>query len=179
MRKLSLKTFLRRTLEALSERGQSAPYKLVRELEQNPRLLQPLCLYVAAAYDKAQQAKLLRLSPQMAQEFRSSPFLSCSGTALEQALEQLTDSENGYYKLWRSYVSLRDRQKADDHTKLLIHRAVRALQAEKRVSNYRLYTDLHLNPGNLNDWLTHQNCSKVSLDTARKALQYLRQYGGR
>lgn len=176
MRKLSLNTFLRRTLEMLSESGQSAPYKIARELEDNPRLLQPLCLYVAVAYDKPQQAKLLSRVPRMAREFTVVPFLSCSGTELERALEQLPDPENGYRKLWRSYVSLRDRQKTDDHTKFLILRKVRELQAEKQVSNYRLYTDLHLNPGNMNAWLTNQNCSKVSLDTARRALQYLQQY---
>ena len=38
------------------------------------------------------------------------------------------------------------------------------------------YRDLNLNPGNLNAWLTHQDCSKVSLNTARKTLNYLRQY---
>ena len=38
------------------------------------------------------------------------------------------------------------------------------------------YHDLNLNPGNLNAWLTHQDCSKVSLNTARKTLNYLRQY---
>ena len=59
---------------------------------------------------------------------------------------------------------------------MLMHKRVRELQAQKQVSNYRIYHDLNLNPGNLNAWLTHQDCSKVSLNTTRKTLNYLRQY---
>lgn len=44
------------------------------------------------------------------------------------------------------------------------------------VSNYRIYTDLKLNPGNLNAWLKHGDSSKVSLYTARKTLQYMENY---
>ena len=42
----------------------------------------------------------------------------------------------------------------------------------RRFSNYRIYTDLHLNPGNLNAWLKHGDCGKVSLKTARSVLRY-------
>ena len=112
----------------------------------------------------------------MEPKFLRRPFLALSGVDLEQALETMQDAENGYHKLWCSYVSVRDRQQADDHTKMLMHKRVRELQAQKQVSNYRIYHDLNLNPGNLNAWLTHQDCSKVSLNTARKTLNYLRQY---
>ena len=39
-------------------------------------------------------------------------------------------------KLWRSYVSVYDRRRADDHTKMLIHKRVQELQAQKQVSNF-------------------------------------------
>ena len=176
MRKLSFRTFLQRTLQNLSVNGRTAPHQLGKELPENPRLLQPLCLYAALAYDKQQRMNLFRRFPAVEQKFLRRPFLALSGVDLEQALETMQDAENGYHKLWCSYVSVRDRQQADDHTKMLMHKRVRELQAQKQVSNYRIYHDLNLNPGNLNAWLTHQNCSKVSLNTARKTLNYLRQY---
>ena len=50
---------------------------------------------------------------------------------------------------------------------------VKRLQAKSGLSNYRIYTDLKLNPGNLNAWLKHGNCDKVSLETARQTLRYM------
>ena len=176
MRKLSFKSFLQRTLRELSAEGHTAPHQLAKELPENPRLLQPLCLYVALAYTERQKANFFRRFPAAAQEFSRWPFLNLPSTELEHALKAEQNPENGYKKLWCSYVSIRDRQQADDHTKMLMHKCVRELQAQKQVSNYRIYHDLNLNPGNLNAWLTHQDCSKVSLTTARKTLDYLRQY---
>lgn len=176
MRKLSFRTFLQRTLQNLSINDRTAPHQLAKELPENPRLLQPLCLYVALVYDPQQRTNLFRQFPSVGQEFARWPFLTLTGAALEQALDTMQDAENGYHKRWCSYVSVRDRQQADDHTKMLMHKRVRELQEQKHVSNYRIYHDLNLNPGNLNAWLTHQDCSKVSLSTARKTLNYLRQY---
>jgi hypothetical protein len=47
------------------------------------------------------------------------------------------------------------------------------LQKPKVVSNYRLYSDLRLNPGNFNAWLKYGDPNKVSLDTARRTVKYL------
>ena len=57
-----------------------------------------------------------------------------------------------------------------------MRRRIVQLQKEKGVSTYRLYTDLSLNPGNLNAFLKHGDCSKVSLSTARRAVQHLQDY---
>ena len=50
---------------------------------------------------------------------------------------------------------------------------IRKCQKEKHISNYRIYTDLHLNHGNINDYLTNGNVSKLSLATAQKILDYV------
>ena len=47
MRKLTFPSFLARYLKELSVNETSAPLKLAKELEQNSRLLEPLCLYAA------------------------------------------------------------------------------------------------------------------------------------
>ena len=176
MRKLSLNTFLLRSLQALSENGQTAPRKLSLEAVRNPRLLPPLCLYAAFAMEPVRRERLIETSAVMKKEFERQPILSCSVEGLEKALNDISDPEDAYYKLWRSYLSVRDRQKADDETKLLYHARVTKIQKEKGITNYRIYTDLKLNPGNLNAWLTHGDCSKLSLDTARRTLRYVQEY---
>ncbi len=82
----------------------------------------------------------------------------------------------GYLKVWRSYCSVRDAALADNDTKELIHRRVLELQEKKKLTNYRLYTDLKLNPGNVNAWLKHNDSSKMSLDCARQIYKYAKSY---
>lgn len=50
------------------------------------------------------------------------------------------------------------------------------LQKKKNCSNYRLYKDLKLNPGNVNSWLKHGDGSKVSYQTAQQIITYVMQY---
>ena len=47
---------------------------------------------------------------------------------------------------------------------------------KKKLTNYRLYTDLKLNPGNVNAWLKHNDSSKMSLDCARQIYKYAKNY---
>ena len=86
---------------------------------------------------------------------------------------ELIKNSHEYHKVWRSYQSRKNRGQADEHTKELMRQKVKRLQEKKGVTNYRIYTDLKLNPGNLNAWLKHGDGDKVSLETARKALRYL------
>ena len=81
-----------------------------------------------------------------------------------------------YLKVWRSYCSVRDAALADNDTKELIHRRVLELQQKKKLTNYRLYKDLRLNPGNVNAWLKHNDSSKMSLDCARQIYKYAKSY---
>ena len=78
-----------------------------------------------------------------------------------------------FHKVWRTYQSLKNRNKSDNETKELMRKKVKRLQNETGVTNYRIYTDLKLNPGNLNAWLKHGESEKVSLDVARKTLRYV------
>ena len=108
VRKLSFRTFLQRTLQNLSINDRTAPHQLAKELPENPRLLQPLCLYVALVYDPQQRTNLFRRFPSVGQEFARWPFLTLTGAALEQALDTMQDAENGYHKRWCSYVCVTD-----------------------------------------------------------------------
>ena len=90
--------------------------------------------------------------------------------------KQSPELPEGYLKVWRSYCSVRDAALADNDTKELIHRRVLELQQKKKLTNYRLYKDLKLNPGNVNAWLKHNDSSKMSLDCARQIYKYAKSY---
>ena len=170
MRKLSFRGFLARYLQELSGQSSLRLSQLARLAEgENPRLREPLLLYAAVA--GAAHALLAALQDdKLRAEYERLLMLD----NLEELL--LVDDSRlpkRYCKVYRSYLSVRDRQDADDHTKQLMWQKAKKLQSEKQVSNYRVYTDLQLNPGNANAFLKNGDPSKVSLNTAREVLRYL------
>ena len=80
---------------------------------------------------------------------------------------------SAYHKVWRSFLSQKNRKDTDAQTKELMRQRILAMQADKGVSNYRIYKELNLNPGNINDWLKNGAGEKVSLATARRAFEYV------
>ena len=78
-----------------------------------------------------------------------------------------------YRRVYVSYTRLMMRKNNNRHKKGLLHTKIKELQEAKSVSNYRLYTDLKLNPSNVNAFLKTGNLRKVSQDTADKLLSYL------
>ena len=75
--------------------------------------------------------------------------------------------------MWRSYVARRDAPARDARLKMAARDRVLALEAEKRVSRYRMAKDLGLNPGNLHAFLTQGVPSKLALDKAYGLVKYL------
>lgn len=61
---------------------------------------------------------------------------------------------------------LANKKKREDRTKLLMLKKIKQMQQDKHISNYRIYTDLKLNAGNINDYLTNGRADKLSLKTA-------------
>lgn len=173
MRELTFQGFLTRYVKQLSQQETGSFYKLAAQASlQNPRLREPLFLYalygqkVDVLLRAAKDADLQREYRRMAERFTAEAMTK----ALEEGAQEVPE---GYHKVWRSYISRKNRGRSDDHTKELMRQKVKRLQEKKGVTNYRIYTDLKLNPGNLNTWLKHGNGDKVSLDTARKTLRYV------
>ena len=55
-------------------------------------------------------------------------------------------------------------------------RKIALLQIEKQITDYRLYTDLHLNAGNFNAFMKHDCLDKLSLENTRKVLMHLENF---
>ena len=176
MRALTFPGFLSQYILALSLSGSRSLYKLAKEAAtSNPRLKEPLLLY-ALFSDKVSLLLTAAKSHAFFHEYREL-LTRYDKASMEAALT--SDSsylEDEYKKVYRSYLTVRDRKKGELHTKALMRNRIVRLQKEKGVSNYRVYKDLGLNQGNMNAYLKNGDCSKVSLDTARKAVSYLEDF---
>lgn len=173
MRELTFRGFLTQYVRQLSEQETNSLYKLAAEAgSSNPRLQEPLFLY--AVYSQKQDVLLQATKvPVLRAEYHrlASLYTADEMTELFEQASPLLPPE--YHKVWRSYQSRKNRAQADDHTKELMRQKVKRLQEKNGVTNYRIYTDLKLNPGNLNAWLKHGDSDKVSLETARRTLRYV------
>ena len=173
MRELTFRGFLTQYVRQLSVEKTNSLYKLAAEAgSSNPRLREPLFLY--AVYSQKEKALLQATKvPTLYMEYQrmAALYTAEAMTELFDQASPLLPAE--YHKVWRSYQSRKNRGQADEHTKELMRQKVKRLQVQKGVTNYRIYTDLKLNPGNLNAWLKHGNGDKVSLDTARRTLRYV------
>ena len=139
------------------------------------RLKDPLFLY-ALAFNKVELLLRYTANSTIAEEYEQLSNLYSLEQMLVLLEKQSSELPEGYRKVWRSYCSVRDAALADNDTKELIHRRVLELQQKKKLTNYRLYTDLKLNPGNVNAWLKHNDSSKMSLDCARQIYKYAKSY---
>lgn len=175
MRKLTFEGFLKQYVAELSGTQTASVHKLADCLHENPRLKEPLYLY-ALAFDKVNL--LLRYTKGNDCFAEYEQLSNCYSLAQMLLLleKQSPELPEGYRKVWRSYCSVRDAVLADNDTKELIHRRVLELQQKKKLTNYRIYTDLRLNPGNVNAWLKHNDSSKMSLDCARQIYKYAKSY---
>ncbi len=177
MRELTFRGFLTQYVRSLSKEETTSLYKLAGEASRdNFRLQEPLLLY--ALYSQ-KQGVLLQATKDAALYARYDDLLSRfdQNTMTQMLMAQDAALPVEYHKVWRSYMSQKNRHGADDHTKELMRQKIKRLQEKYGVTNYRVYTDLRLNPGNLNAWLKHGHSDKVSLDTARSVLRYVENSG--
>ena len=175
MRKLTFEGFLKQYVAELAGVQTASVHKLADCLNENPRLKEPLFLY-ALAYDKVDLLLRYTVTSAVSAEYEQLSNLYSRAQMLLLLENQSLELPEGYLKVWRSYCSVRDAALADNDTKELIHRRVVEIQQKKHLTNYRIYADLKLNPGNVNAWLKHNDSSKMSLDCARQIYKYAKSY---
>ena len=147
-------------------------YKLVEELPHNHRLREPLFLYALCIGKTDRLSKALSGYPE---HFIFHDLIR--NYSWDDVLQLFYNNDmtlnQDYHKVYHSYVSERDAFYIDIKTKTLMHRQIRELQETKCISNYRLYTDLELNPSNVNAFLKKVEMGRVSMAVAEKMWDYL------
>ena len=173
MRELTFRGFLTQYVKHLSVQETTSLYKLAKEASStNPRLKEPLFLYALFSQKKDGLLQATKTAP-LHEEYHRLMTLYTAEQMTELLEQESPLIAVEYHKVWRSFKSRKNKWKADDHTKELMRQKVKYLQEKTGITNYRIYTDLQLNPGNLNAWLKHGFHDRVSLETARKTLQYV------
>jgi hypothetical protein len=175
MKKPSFLSFLRNYLKYLGNTSSLALPKLVQLANSDyPRVAEPLYFY---AVETEQLARLLKLSEgkwfyddysNLAEKFKC-----------RKDLTSALDAENPriplrYLKVYLSYISERDKITNDKEFAALARAELLEQLAGKGLSNYRVYTDLNLNPGNINQYLKHGDTRNISRKTVNKLLRYVR-----
>ena len=172
MRPLTFKGFLSQYLRAMSDSKTNDIKRLTDEVRHNYRLVEPLVLF-AWATNKQKYLKLVAEDPVLVKAMDLFPD-DMSWDDIISAFERSDNSiPNEFHKLYRSYICVCNRQEAKNHSKVLIHNRISELQREKKVSSYRIYTELKLNPGNINAYLKNGDVSKVGMEVAGRVLDYL------
>ena len=173
MQRLTFHRYLERYVRSLSKGNTINIQRLVKEVPSNKRLREPLFLYslsvgkVDTLLGTAADCQYCSSFSGLAEKYKWEDIVK----ALEEKDMFLG---RDYHKIFRSYCSKRDAHNVDLDTKLLMHKRIRALQELKGVSNYRLYTDLMLNPSNTNAFLTNGDLGRLSMEVAEKMLTYMR-----
>lgn len=174
MRALTFKGFLTQYVKELSQTNSLNLKTLAREAEEgNFRLTAPLVLYALVTQKEASLYRALGSSA-TADEIRRD-MQAFFGTNVEQRLLS-GKAPRDYTKVWEAFLVAKNAPERDQELKDAIRKKVLQLMQARNCTNYRIYTDLKLNPGNVNSWLKNGESSKVSCRNAERILNYVMQY---
>lgn len=173
MRQLTFPGFLKTYVRTLSSGSSLRLATLADEAAKNPRLREPLALY-ALFHGAEERLQAYAQKHDYSREY-AQIFANYNAHTMHTALKnKAPELPTAYKKVFSSYLAQKNRHKTDQNTKNLMRKRVLKLKQKHAVTNYRIYTDLELNHGNVNAWLKHGQPGKVSLATARSILNYLR-----
>lgn len=169
MRELSFSGFLTKYVRELSAHDTNSVFRLVEEAAtSNARLREPVLLYALLTGKRTALQSAARKNG--LEDFYGDLLNYSDERLLKDIQNSLLPAE--YQKVWKSFLAKRNRYQTDSDTKELMRKKILKLQTLNGTTNYRIYTDLGLNPGNINAWLKYGKGEKVSLDTARNILRY-------
>ena len=165
------KGYLAKYVRALSGENTLNIRALAKEaVNDDPRLMVPLLLY--AVYHG--KTELLRRS--LAENNCGKEILKLLDELETSGPEEALRSEplyDEYRKVVNSFRAEAERPANNEQLKDAMRSRILEMQRAKNCSNYRIYTDLKLNPGNINEWLKNGDSRKVSYRTAERIVSYL------
>lgn len=174
MAELTFQKFLKAYVRQLSEQNTISIIRLAEEASStNYRLREPLLLY---ALSTGQSDKLLCATKDASLYKEYHRILT---TYLnEQVMAILADGTDelpeNYHKVWRSYVSVRDRNQGERETIGLMRDKILRLQAEYEIPVKEIRSAMNLKASKYSRWIVHGDDSAVNLSEARTALNAVR-----
>lgn len=161
MRELTFLTFLKIYLKDISGRCTLSIHRLCLDLKNNYRILDPLILYSCligkqSIFNKYTKNKYL----EVVNRLNKTNFLDDSFRDFD------------FQKIWETYQVRIMKAEWLRSFKNEIRKNTLSNLERNKITKYRVYTDLKLNPGNVNAYLTNGNCDKVSLKVAKEIYNY-------
>ena len=163
MRKITFNAFLKQYLLDLSGQTSLSIHKLSRLSKKNYRLMDPLLIYCLLENKMDIYYKYFDHNQDL------------DGLTKDNYLDDKY-ADYSFQKIHQSYLRRLNVNEYDLQTKTLIRDNILKMMNDKKISKYRVYTDLSLNPGNVNDYLANGNSKKVSLDLVKKIYNYCSNY---
>ncbi|MDR1016695.1 MAG: hypothetical protein LBL67_04445 [Coriobacteriales bacterium] len=174
MRKLGFIGHLKQQIAHLSDSRSLSIAKLARlAAGPCPRLREALYLYARLA---GKTGLLMRNveGTELSEEYTKLNRRFEDDSALVRALvEGDVGIPARYRKLFDGFQALNNATARDREVSLLLREKTLQVMRQKALSNYRIYTALGLNPGNINSYLKNADPSKLSRQTARRIYDYV------
>lgn len=161
MRKITFNSFVERYLIDVSGTRTLSIHKLYLMCRDNCRIVDPLCLY--CVLNKKTDIFFKYFSDEKYDIFKS--------LTKDNFLDKRY-SDYSFQKIYQSYLRKVNISQYDNEIKTKIRKNIIDMMKEKKITNYRIYKDLELNPGNVNDFLTNNNSKKVSLSLVKRIYNY-------
>ena len=161
MRTLTFLAFLKKYMKDVSGHSTLSIHRLCKESKKNYRIIDPLILYCSLTSKK-----------DIFNKYFGNKHFDVVGKLNETNFldDEFRDFE--FKKIWEAYqIRLKKTEFLMMFKGEIRERTISNLK-KNNISNYRVYTDLKLNPGNINDYLTNGNCNKVSLKVAKQIYAY-------
>ena len=167
---LTFKGFLEKYLKELSNGHTCSVNKCLKEIKEdnNYLLVEPLFLYAFMTLDKERFNKFLNKYDYFREVYDK--YFSSYKTFEDVDFSALPYE---FSKVKDAFLAEKGITKRDNELKLLMLKEINTLREKKRVTAYRIYTDLKLNHGNVNDFLKNGNTIKLSLNDVRRIWNYL------
>lgn len=172
MRELTFKGYLLSQFQVLSGFNSTSLYAFSQLAYSNVRLKDVLSLYLVMYTEENLRSKLLKKFDYLNSSCEKLKGLNDDnvGTYLQN------DSLSEYTTVYNNFLYQRNHKEQEGRLKIMMCRRISEVKQAKCVTNYRIYKELNLNPGNVNAFLKNEDTSKVSLDTARKILAFVNDY---
>ena len=164
MREQLFPNFLKDYLQDVSGLQSCNIHKLVNMMKKNYRIKDSLILYCALGGDNKKA---------ILNKYTDNKFKKVLDRINEQNFLSEEFDEYEFKKIWNSYQNKIRIVEYDDYIKEQARDTILKVMKEKGITNYRVYKNLNLNPGNINDYLTNNNIKKVSVTTVKKIAEYV------
>lgn len=172
MRKLTFKSYLLSQCRIFSEFDSSSLYVFSQLSENNARLKDALSMYLIMYTSEELRGRLLKKFC-----YLNSSCKKLEGVDEENIASFLQNDELSEFRtIYNNFLYLQNHKVHEDKIKEMMYEKIKKVKQEKKITNYRVYKDLNLNPGNVNAFLKNADMGKVSLNTVRKILAFVQNY---